>query len=336
MKPHISVVLPVCGAAPYLRAALRTLLWQDFAQYEVLLVDDGMGAYALQLAHSMAQRDPRLRYLKNPDPGLCGALNSGIHAARADVIARMDSDDLCHPRRLSIQFQALQRGLGGVVGCLVRSFPRRSIRPGWRSYENWLNSLRSPQQHRRDLWVESPLCHPSVLTWRNLLLRVGGYRQGDFPEDYDLWLRLSTAGVDLYKVPQPLFLWRDQKDRLTRSDSRYRPQAFRQLKAGHLAAHFDLRRRGVMIWGAGKEGRQMAKALLALEIRIGAFIDVDRKKIGRSVYDVPVLSYQDSPWQIEPQPLVLVAIGTKGVRDTVRWEISNCGLVEGRTFVMVC
>ena len=66
---------------------------------------------------------------------------------------------------------------------------------------------------------------------RELVARHGGYRAGDFPEDYELWLRWLDAGVRMAKVPRPLLTWHDSTGRLSRTDARYDPEAFFRLKA---------------------------------------------------------------------------------------------------------
>ena len=90
----------------------------------------------------------------------------------------------------------------------------------------------TPELLFRDRLVESPLCHPSVLLRREALERVGGWREGDFPEDWDLWLRLLGAGGRLSVVPQVLHRWRDHDARLTRTDARYGLPQHARLKAG--------------------------------------------------------------------------------------------------------
>lgn len=334
MTPRVSVLLPVRGAAPHLRAALRTLRWQDLVEHEVVLIDDGVTAAARATIDVAMARDPRVRRIPCSGSGLVAALNTGLAAARGDALARMDADDLCHPQRLSTQLAALRSIEAAVVGCGVRSFPRRRVTPRWRDYEAWLNGLVTPAQHRRDLFVESPLCHPSVMLRRELLRDLGGYRQGDFPEDYELWLRCAARGVALCKVPRPLLLWRDSSARLTRTDPRYRPQAFRRLKATHLRDQHHLESRGLVLWGAGEEGKALGRALVEVGVAPRCYVDIDPRKIGGRVGGVPVVSPEARPWRGQPAPLVVVAVGTPGARETVRSGVAGCGLTEGSDFVM--
>ncbi len=63
-----------------------------------------------------------------------------------------------------------------------------------RIYGEWVNQVLLPTDFDRELLVESPIVHPGATLRRSAVERIGGYRDGDFPEDYDLWLRLHAAG----------------------------------------------------------------------------------------------------------------------------------------------
>jgi len=74
----------------------------------------------------------------------------------------------------------------------------------------------------------------------------------DFPEDYDLVLRLLAAGAEAAKVPEALYFWRDWPARASRVDPRYRPEAFAALKARFLADGPLRGRPEIVVWGAGR------------------------------------------------------------------------------------
>jgi cellulose synthase/poly-beta-1,6-N-acetylglucosamine synthase-like glycosyltransferase len=214
---------------------------------------------------------------------------------------------------------------------LVQTISAHPIREGWRQYEAWLNGRRSNRDIVRDLYVESPLAHPSVLIRRTALEAVGGYRVFDGPEDYDLWLRMAAAGWELAKVPAVLLSWRDHPTRLTRTDPRYRPEAFIRLKAHHLArGPLGAGGRPTWIWGAGRYGRLLARALEPEGIRPEAFIDIDPKKIGRTRRGRPVVA----PGGLLQQPtaMVLAAVPVPGARALIRRRLNRMGWVETRDY----
>ena len=105
----ISVVLPARNAAATLPAALESLAAQSLDDFEVLAVNDGSddGGATRDVIAAFASRDARFRLLDRPPGGIVAALSAGLAAARGRFIARMDADDVCHPRRLELQARTL-------------------------------------------------------------------------------------------------------------------------------------------------------------------------------------------------------------------------------------
>jgi glycosyltransferase involved in cell wall biosynthesis len=201
---------------------LRSIRRQTWTDFECLCVDDGSSDAGPDIIRAHAREDPRLRLLRSPARGIVAALNWGLHQARAALAARMDADDLMHPERLARQHAAMAADPGiSVLGTCVRVFPQTQITDGFRAYVDWQNSCVTEPAIAADIFLESPLAHPSVMLRRERIIGAGGYRDGAFPEDYELWLRLHRSGHRLAKLKQPLLDWRDEPGRLSRRDPRY-------------------------------------------------------------------------------------------------------------------
>jgi len=253
--------------------------------------------------------------IKQERLGLVAALNRSLAEASGAFIARMDADDLAHPRRLELQVAHLsQHPQVQVVGCLVRSFPRAVLTEGMLRYEHWLNSLLTHEQMMRDLYVESPLAHPSVMMRSDGLRQAGGYQAAGWAEDYDLWHRLALLGARFGKVQHYLHWWHERDDRLSRVDRAYAPGAFRACKVHYLKVSHLAGRESVVIWGAGKEGKALARHLRRNGIAISQWIDIDPNKIGRKVLGAPVLP----PEALTQDEYLLVAVGAHGARELIR------------------
>lgn len=334
-SPVVSVAMPVFDAAETVREAIESIQAQTLCGWELVVVDDGSTDDTPAVLRELARADPRIRVVRRPHRGIVDAANEAIRLARSDLVARMDADDVSLPERLEAQVGlALARPDLAVIGCLVECFPSEAIRDGMARYEAWLNRLVTPEDIAREIFVESPLVNPSVLIRRAIALEAGGYRDGLFPEDYDLWLRLHRQGRRMAKVPRVLFRWRDAPDRMTRRDPRYSRNAFRRLKVHHVVASFLRGAREVQVWGAGREGRLWRKALKAHHVRVVRFYDIDPAKIGRHVAnEVPILDWREAA-RHRDEPL-LCAVATWGVRDEIRASLVTMGLVEGRDFVFV-
>jgi len=212
----------------------------------------------------------------------------------------------------------------------VRLFPRRAVRPGMRRYAAWLNGLTAPEAVARDLLVESPLCHPAAALRAEALARAGGWRDGPFPEDYDLWLRLAAAGGALAAVPHLVLDWRERPDRLTRTDPRYALARHVALKCAFLAAVGLGGQREVVVWGAGPTGKAFADGLRTEGIGVAAFLEVDPAKIGRTLRGAPIHAFGEAP-RFRGTP-ILVAVGAPGARDLIRAELGRMGFAELRDY----
>src|SRR5262249_31050826 len=153
--------------------------------------------------------------------------------------------------------------------------------PNLLAYGRWLNTLTSSERLFHDRFVESPLCHGSVLLRRAALEAAGGWHDGDFPEDWELWLRLLESGHRLACVPEVLYRWRDHDGRLTRTDTRYARDRHLALKARYLAQR--LGHGPVVIAGAGETGLKLGRLLRSAGVELERFVDVSPKKIGQRI-----------------------------------------------------
>ena len=227
-------------------------------------MDDGSRDGSAALLEARAAMDSRLRVVHTPPLGLVAALNRGLAEATAPFVARMDGDDIAHPERLERQARRLEADPGtDVLGCRVAlvTTPAVPSSGGMQAYVEWLNGLLDHESMARDRFVESPLAHPSVVLRREVLDGLGGWRDLHGPEDYDLWLRAFDAGHRFAKLPEVLLGWRDRPNRLTRTDPRYAPERFLELKLAALGRGPLAGGRGVVVWGAGPVGKGWARAL---------------------------------------------------------------------------
>jgi len=340
--PLVSVLMPVRDSRPWIDSSLASLERQTLDRIEAVLVDDGSSdgtAEAIdQWAAAWTSRPGRQAVVLHLEPtGLVGALEAGRRRCSAPLIARMDGDDISHPRRLELQAALLdERPDIDLVSCRVRLFPRHRLGTGFRLYESWLNSLAGHHDIWRERFIESPVVHPSVMLRREALERVGGWRDQGWPEDYDLWLRLLEQGSRFARVPRHLLLWREHPRRLTHRDRRYATRRFLACKAHHLLRGPLAARPPVIIWGAGRTGRILSAMLLSGNARLECFIDIDPAKIGRRLRDRPVRGPERLDGLVgrsvpEP-PVILAAVASRGARALIRSHLEDLGMIETRHF----
>jgi glycosyltransferase involved in cell wall biosynthesis len=331
--PTVSVILPCYNAAKTLDETLDSLTRQSLSDFEVIAVDDGSTDGTLEKLETWAARDSRFRVLSQSHGGVIVAANAALRVCRAPYIARIDADDHAHPERLAKQVAYLDAHLDvSVVSSLVTAFPAKDVREGYRIYIQWLNSLVTDADIRREMFVESPLANPSVMMRKTWVEKMGGYHDYGWPEDYDLWLRMYLAGAKFAKIPEVLLEWRDHPDRITRTDGRYSVENFLRAKAHYLASGPLKDRDAILVWGAGMIGRRLSKQLQKNQVPLVAFVDIDPKKIGRTRRGKPIIAPGDllECWGRYQNPALLTAVGARGARDLIRSRLVVMGLVEGQ------
>jgi glycosyltransferase involved in cell wall biosynthesis len=340
--PEVSVILPCRDVSPWLPQCIESLEAQSLLDYEVLAVNDGSTDETGALLSAWAARDERVRVFEippgsvrkpaagTPDDGLLAALDLAVVAARAPLLARMDGDDVADPRRLELQrdFLATRRDLAGC-GTAVELFPDSEVGEGYRRYESWLNGLSRPEELGRDLFVECPIAHPTLMIRRSVLSGLGGYRDAGWPEDYDLVLRVHAVGMQLANLPRPLLRWRVRPDRHSLTSDRYSAGSFRRCKVHFLDQVFLPVSRPLVVWGAGKVGKPLARELIRQGRPVAAFVDLDARKIGQEIHDAPVLDPAGFERLIgDDRPYVLAAVGSPGARDEIRDALEAIGMRE--------
>jgi glycosyltransferase involved in cell wall biosynthesis len=329
--PRISVLLPVWNAAATLPACLASLARQTEARWECVLVDDGSTDGSLALARAFARRDPRLRVLGGPHRGLVAALCAGLQRCRGPLVARMDADDVMHPERLAAQAAALDAAPWlAAVGCHPRLFPSEALGPGMRAYARWLRSIDSPERVREEAFVECPVAHPTLML-RTAVLAGLGYRDRDWPEDYDLVLRLLERGAQIGVVARHLLAWRRGPASLSRTHPAYAPERFVACKAEFLARGFLAGASRYALWGYGGTGRALARALRAHGKQPRLIVELHPRRIGRSIQGARVIP----PAELPPRlglPLVVSVAGATA-RTRIRAELAARGFRELRDYL---
>lgn len=201
-NPAVSVVMSVYNGKKHVHSAIKSILAQDFLNYEFIIVDDASSDSTPEILKSF--KDPRITVIRNTDNlGLTASLNIGIRAASGKYIARMDADDISVPYRFSQQFDFLEKNPAlAAVGSSYYTIDEEDTVAGI------TNVLTKPADIRSGLIRQNWFGHGSVMMRRSCLEEIGGYDERFiYAQDYDLFLRLSER-YDLANLTSPLYYWR--------------------------------------------------------------------------------------------------------------------------------
>jgi glycosyltransferase involved in cell wall biosynthesis len=182
----VDVVIPVRDGGRLLQRAVDSVLEQGGVRVRVFVVDDG----SRDGAPDRLRRDPRLHVLRAIGRGIPAALEQGIQAGTATLVARQDADDVSLPGRLAAQVEHLDRheGIGLVATGFEVLVGRRVV------------ARLSPSP--AGLLDKNPFCAGSMMVRREVHVAAGGYREAfSVSSDYDMWLRCAeVCGVSVLPV----------------------------------------------------------------------------------------------------------------------------------------
>jgi glycosyltransferase involved in cell wall biosynthesis len=203
MPPRFSIVTPVHDPpADVLRAMLRSVTDQSFADWELCAVDDGSRSPDVRrLLDDAAAADPRIRVAHRVDNGgIVVASNDALEMARGEFVVLLDHDDELHRDALALVDQAL---CAHPDADYAYSDEDKIDREGRRSAPFFKPDW-SPERFRTQMYT----CHVSVLR-RSLAVEVGGFRsEFEGSQDWDLVLRVTERARDVVHVPHVLYHWR--------------------------------------------------------------------------------------------------------------------------------
>lgn len=193
------------GESPkFLCCSLQSLAEQTLPADEVVLVEDGRIGTALADIIERFRENLNIRSARmDSNSGLGAALNHGLSLCRHEIVARMDTDDVCLPLRFEKQAARLTSDKDlDVLGTLAIEIDENGKKGMLR---------KKPLTHKnivKNLW-SNPFIHSSVMFKKTKVLEAGGYKTSpQRRQDYELWFRLAQQGLKFSNIGDPLLLYR--------------------------------------------------------------------------------------------------------------------------------
>jgi len=204
-KPEVSVVMGVYNGEEDVRHAIDSILSQQGADFEFIIVNDGSTDGTAEILNDYAARDTRFRIIHQENSGLTKSLIRGCSESRGAFIARQDADDISLPGRLHIQAEMLRNNSQlAMISCWADWIGPEG------EYLYTIKPVDNPVEATRKILYEKagPPAHGTAMFRRDAYQKAGGYRsEFQYAQDSDLWRRLGHVGLIGY-VQQPLYCYR--------------------------------------------------------------------------------------------------------------------------------
>jgi glycosyltransferase involved in cell wall biosynthesis len=203
-KPLVSVVIPTFNRGWIVQEAIDSVLNQDFADYELIVVDDGSTDNTPMILSGYGQA---ITVLHQSNKGVSAARNHGIVAASGQLVAFLDSDDLWLPGKLANQVKFFNENPSAVINQTQEHWIRNGARVNPKARHHKFSGMIF--DHSLALCLVSP---SAVMIKKGLFDHVGFFdEQLPACEDYDLWLRISCR-YPVHLIETPLIIKRGGHD----------------------------------------------------------------------------------------------------------------------------
>ena len=203
-KPKVSIIIPVLNCEQYIAQAIKSALNQSFQDFEIMVVDGASADRTPLIVKEFSERDKRINFVNQLNPGLASARNYGVEIAKGDYIAFLEADDLWHPDKLLLQVKCLESKPDvGLVSCYSAVIDENSLLLGWR-----LGVDMNGMVYKRVI-ERNPISTCSIpLIRRECLQNVGLFDERiKYIDDAELWIRF-TRKFPIATIPKALVGYR--------------------------------------------------------------------------------------------------------------------------------
>lgn len=198
----------------FLRESLESVFSQTLMPDEVVMVLDGPITEELkEVVNEYSGKYPQLKIVAlSKNQGLGNALNEGLKHCSNELVARMDTDDVCFPNRFEKQIRYMvDHPQTDICGSWVDEFEN--------STEEVISTRQVPENNTdiaSFIKGRNPFNHPSVMFRKSAVLKAGGYKHFHLLEDWYLWARMFASGANMHNIQQSLLYFRTSKDMMKR------------------------------------------------------------------------------------------------------------------------
>lgn len=326
----ISILMPVFNAGAYLAECLNSIIQQTESDWELLAVDDFSTDNSCKILNDFAEKDQRIRILQNTEKGIIPALKLAFQNSSGGLITRMDADDRMSLDKLAVLKSILiKNGVGHLATGCVQYFSANELGGGYLKYEQWLNDLTKNSDNFSEIYKECVIPSPCWMVFRDDLVRCGAFDAKTYPEDYDLCFRFYKNELKVVGSEAVLHHWRDYDTRSSRTMEVYSNNNYFNLKLPYFLELERVENRPLVLWGAGKKGKQLARMLEDRGVFYHWFCNNPRKW-GVQLFGATMDDFEKITDLENPQ--IIIAVASPEGKDEILVYLKKIGLSAGHYY----
>ena len=328
MKPLVSIIFPVKDTAKYLPACLDSILGQSYTNWELFAVDDFSHDNSLEVLHTYVEKDSRIKVFQAKTPKLIPVLKQAYSLSKGEFITRMDSDDIMPKNKLELMVNAAEKGCV-ITGKVAYFTDEGELGEGFKNYAAWLNNLADNNSHWQEIYQECVIPSQCWMLYREDFDTIGAFNSENYPEDYDLCFRMYKHGLKVKPIKEILNFWRDRKDRISRTLEEYKDNRFLKLKMRYFMEITQNKKAPTVLWGAGRNGKDVAKLLIENQQEFSWLCD-NENKVGKDIYGV-ILEDATQIKAIE-NAQIIVAVALPEEKQKIKVQLDRLGKKLGEDY----
>lgn len=238
MKFSVLLSLYYKESPDFLRQSLESVFAQTLPPDEVVLVEDGpLTTELYKVVNEFQVCHPEMKIVKlEKNGGLGNALNIGLRYCSYDLVARMDTDDVCKPNRFEKQLAYMnEHNEIAVCSAWIDEFEG--------NVSNAKSTRKLPEMHEAIYKYgkkRCPINHPCAMYRKHLVQSNGGYQ--DFPEDYPLWVKMLMTRCKFYNIQESLLFFRVSPNMFQRrGGGKYARKEMKMLMSFYKVGYINIR-----------------------------------------------------------------------------------------------
>jgi glycosyltransferase involved in cell wall biosynthesis len=320
----VSIIMAVQNEELYLEKCLDSILAQTWTNWELIAVNDHSTDKTMEILDNYAKKDKRIQAYQGGRHKLIPILQEAYQRCQGMLINRMDADDYMPVYKLKVLVNEwMKHGKGTVIAGGTQHFVEEGeVGEGFKRYDAWLNDVAKRNAHYEEIYQECVIPSHCWIIHKEDFDAVGAFDPEVYPEDYDLCFRFYRKGLKIVGIDRILHHWRDHSVRISRTWDCYEDNRYFDLK---LKYFYEIDRdpgRPLVLWGAGRNGKDLARLILKREEDITWVCD-NEKKIGKDIYGIRMMDYNAVAEQIDPQ--ILIAVNAPEERLKIRSVLNDWG-----------